>query len=86
MTIRRLDELPDVFRLWPEAGKLLGLGRNSTFECARRGEIPTLRFGKRLMVSKAALVRLLTEGQPAARPGDAPAVGAPLPLRRRGVP
>ncbi len=80
---QRLDDLPDVFRLWPDAGRLLGLGRNAAFDCARRGEIPTLRFGKRLMVSKAALMRLLAEGQPVAAPGAAPAGHDLVSLRRR---
>jgi hypothetical protein len=63
MTRPRLDDLPDVFPLWPDAGRFLGLGRNSTFAAAQRGEIPTLRFGRRLVVTKRALERLLDEGQ-----------------------
>lgn len=42
-----------------EAGRALGLSRNSAYEAARRGELPVLRFGHRLVVSKAALERLL---------------------------
>jgi hypothetical protein len=44
--------------LWPETGRMLGLGRSSTFEAARRGEIPTVKFGARLVVPTAALRRL----------------------------
>jgi hypothetical protein len=29
----------------PEAGAMIGLGRNSSYEAAKRGEIPTLEFG-----------------------------------------
>ncbi len=61
-TPHAIDALPDVFPLWPTAGRFLGLGRNLTFDAARRGEIPTLRFGRRLVVSKVALARLLGEG------------------------
>ena len=43
----------------PQAGRLLGLCRNSAYEAARRGEIPTLRIGRRLVVPKAALEDLL---------------------------
>lgn len=32
------------------AGKYFGLGRSASYEAARRGELPTLRFGKRLVV------------------------------------
>jgi excisionase family DNA binding protein len=42
-----------------EAGKLLGLSRNSAYALARSGKLPTIRLGKRLLVPKAALERLL---------------------------
>lgn len=44
-----------------EAAKLLGIGRNLAYELARRGELPgAIRIGtKRLVVSRAALERLL---------------------------
>lgn len=42
-----------------EAARMLGISRNSAFEAARRGDIPTLRIGRRLLVPKAALERLL---------------------------
>ena len=45
--------------IWPECGRLLGLSKNSTYEAARRGEIPTVRIGKRLLVPRKALERLL---------------------------
>lgn len=43
----------------PEAGKRLGIGRNAAYEAARRGDLPVLRFGKRLVVPLAALERKL---------------------------
>jgi excisionase family DNA binding protein len=43
----------------PEAGKLLGLGRNASYEAAAKGEIPTIRIGKRILVPKAAFERFL---------------------------
>lgn len=45
--------------LWPEVGKALGLSRGAVYAAANRGEIPVLRFGKRMVVPKAALSRLL---------------------------
>jgi excisionase family DNA binding protein len=45
----------------PEAGEMLGLGRNASYEAARRGDIPTIRIGKLLKVPKAAFHRLLDE-------------------------
>jgi excisionase family DNA binding protein len=45
-----------------EAAKLLGVGRNKAYEAARRGEIPTIRIGKRILVPVAALERMLQGG------------------------
>jgi hypothetical protein len=42
-----------------EAGELLGLSRNSAFTAAGNGEIPTLRFGKRLVVPVPKLLAML---------------------------
>ncbi len=47
------------FNLWPETGRILGLSRGATFQAARRGQIPTIRIGRRLLVSKATLAKLL---------------------------
>lgn len=43
----------------PEAAKTLGIGRNQGYEAARRGELPTIKIGKRLLVPLAALDRML---------------------------
>ncbi len=42
-----------------EAGRFLGLGRSASYEAVRRGEIPSLRLGRRRVVPTAALRRLL---------------------------
>ena len=52
-----------------ECAKRLGIGRNSAYEAVARGEIPVMRVGKRLLVPKAQLDRLLT--------GETPAVKSP---------
>ena len=44
-----------------EAGKLLGLGRSGTYEAAKRGDIPTLKIGSRILVPKVAQLKLLEE-------------------------
>lgn len=46
----------------PEAGRVLGLGRNASYEAARRGDIPTIRIGKLIRVPKAALNEMLGLG------------------------
>jgi excisionase family DNA binding protein len=62
-----------------QAGEWLGLGRSSAYEAARRGEIPTLRFGRSLRVPTARLRVLL--GLDPEPEGDSPAARV-LPLRR----
>ncbi len=42
-----------------EAAIELGIGRGLAYEAARRGELPTLRLGRRLVVPRAALDRML---------------------------
>ena len=42
-----------------ECAKRLGIGRNSAYEAISRGEIPVIRVGKRLLVPKAALEKML---------------------------
>jgi excisionase family DNA binding protein len=43
----------------PEAGALLGLTRNGSYEAAKRGDIPTIRIGGLIKVPKAAFHRML---------------------------
>ena len=43
-----------------ETAKVLGVGRGTAYEAARRGEIPTLKVGRRLLVPRHALERMLT--------------------------
>ncbi len=45
----------------PEAGAMLGLTRNASYEAAKRGDIPTMRIGKLLRVPKAAFHKMLEE-------------------------
>jgi excisionase family DNA binding protein len=43
----------------PEAGAILGVGRSLAFSAAAAGTLPTIRVGKRLLVPRAALEKLL---------------------------
>jgi predicted DNA-binding transcriptional regulator AlpA len=45
--------------LWPETGRILGLSRQSVYDAAERGDIPTIRIGRRLLVATAAVRRML---------------------------
>lgn len=42
-----------------EAAALLGISRAKAYDCVRSGELPALRFGRRIVVPAAALERLL---------------------------
>ena len=39
-----------------EAASLLGIGRTAAYEAARRGQLPTRRLGRRLLVPVPALL------------------------------
>jgi hypothetical protein len=41
------------------AGQVLGLSRGSAYEAVRRGEIPSLRFNRRVVVPTARLLAML---------------------------
>jgi excisionase family DNA binding protein len=45
----------------PQAAQLLGISRNLAYEAVRRGEIPTIRIGRRILVPIVAIERLLSE-------------------------
>jgi hypothetical protein len=46
----------------PEAGRVyFDLGRNASYEAARRGDIPTIKIGRLLRVPIIALDRMLEE-------------------------
>jgi excisionase family DNA binding protein len=42
-----------------EAGALLGISRALAYELVARGELPSLRLGRRLVVPKVALLEML---------------------------
>jgi len=42
-----------------EAARLLGIGRSAGYRAAANGDLPTLRFGRRLYVPRARLLRML---------------------------
>lgn len=53
----RLEDLEDRITLTvEEVAGLLGLGRTAAYEAARRGEIPSRRLGRRVIVPVPALL------------------------------
>jgi excisionase family DNA binding protein len=55
-----------------EAAKVLGISRAFGYEAVNTGDIPTIRIGRRILVPKAALHRLVA-GEPPTLGGSAPA-------------
>ncbi len=58
--------------IWPQTGQLLGLSRQSTYDAANRGDIPTIRIGRRILVPTAAIHRLLQVDEPTPDRGMSP--------------
>ena len=44
-----------------EVAQLLGLSRSAVYEAIARGDIPALRFGRRIVIVRDALDRLLDQ-------------------------
>ena len=47
----------------PEAADMLGISRNLAYELVKRHELPVRKFGKRLLIPKVALERMLEKGE-----------------------
>lgn len=50
--------------IWPAAARVLGISRGLAYGMAKRGELPTIRVGRRLLVPIAKLNELLGERAP----------------------
>jgi excisionase family DNA binding protein len=51
-----------------EAARRLGISRALAYEAVNRGELPVCRIGRRVLIPRAALLRLLEDGPPDSRP------------------
>ena len=99
MDLKETNEDDDLTWSIPYAGSKANLGKNASYAAARRGEIPTIRFGKKLRVPKAKFLMMLSGDLPedanrrgkernAGEPeGNTVTQGAPkgiIPANRRG--
>ena len=49
-----------------EVARVLGISRGLAYSMVKTGEIPSVRFGKRVLIPRRALEKLLEQGQVAA--------------------
>lgn len=52
-----------------EAAVVLGISRGKAYDCVRTGELPSVRFGRRIVIP-AAVVRRLLNGDDPRRTGE----------------
>ncbi len=45
----------------PEAAAMLGISRNFAYELVKRKELPAIEFGKRKLIPRAALEKMLAK-------------------------
>lgn len=76
-TRKRLEDYGDVLTV-SEAAELLRLGRTRCYEAINAGEIPVLRFGRRISIPREGL-RLMLAGE--WKPNAAERPRPPLPAR-----
>ena len=48
----------------PEAAEMLSLSRNFAYELVKQKKLPVVKFGKRLLIPRVALEKMLEKGVP----------------------
>lgn len=49
----------------PEAAKLLGISRGLAYQLAGRGKLPVVRFGRRILIPRGTLEKMLDQSNDA---------------------
>jgi excisionase family DNA binding protein len=44
-----------------EAARMLGISRNSAFRAVQRGELPAVRIGRRILISRDRLAAMIAQ-------------------------
>ncbi len=71
----------------PEVAEMLGISRSTAYVCIRRGEIPSLTLGRRVVISKMAFEAFLAAHTPASKaPAREQAATVTDPLRGGSAP
>jgi excisionase family DNA binding protein len=53
------DTFPSIVLTVPETARALRIGRNQADEAVRRGELPSIRVGRRILIPRQAIEHLL---------------------------
>jgi len=48
----------------PEAAEMLGISRNFAYDLVKQKQLPVVKFGKRLLIPRLALEKMLEKGVP----------------------
>ncbi len=51
-----------------EAAQVLGISRSTAYEAVRRGDLPSIRIGRRYVIPRLVLERMLTQVSTVASP------------------
>ena len=62
-SVREVEKIERLTLTVEEAGNILGISRGLAYEMARCGKLPTIRFGHRILIPKAALEKMLNRPQ-----------------------
>ncbi len=55
----------------PETARVLGIGRHTAYMAVRAGAIPSLKIGRRILVPRQVVERMLAADRPPAPSGEA---------------
>jgi excisionase family DNA binding protein len=61
-SLPRVDEEQRLCISVPEAARMLGVSRNFCYDLVKQKQLPVIRFGKRILIPKIALEKLLEKG------------------------
>jgi excisionase family DNA binding protein len=59
--LRNLGNMERLCITVPEAAKMLGISRNFCYELVKQKQLPVVKFGKRLLIPRAALIKMLEQ-------------------------
>jgi len=79
------DGMPAIMTV-PEAARFLKIGRTAAYEAIRTGQLPALRLGRKLRVSRVAVQEaLLASGRSDRRVSGTPSISVSSPGTSRGT-